>query len=136
MNQKMKILKEIGNRADRFNEFAKKLGKHAAEAFGSKHKAQMKNLENIANSALKVSDVLNYIKRQTGKAKKNTQWKKDNFGSDLLDQIETKLKKDRDLISKKLKITSDEIMLDIYLNLIREFIKQLVIHYEYKTGEK
>ncbi len=135
MNNQMKILKEIGMKADIFRTQTESLGKIAAEAFSDKHKAQLKGLENIANSALKVSDILNYIKRQTGKSEANKKWKQDKFGEKLLKEIEENLKKYRDHISGNLKITSDEQKLDVYLRLIREFVRQVVIFYEYEISK-
>ena len=72
MNQQMKILKEITRVADSdsFHERAEMLGNIASEAFGSRHRNQMTNLESIANSTLKVTDVLDYIKKQVARAKK------------------------------------------------------------------
>ncbi len=128
MNIQMKILKQIAIKADLFREKTKDLGKIAEKAFSDKHKSQVKNLENIANSALKVSDVLDYIKRQTGRDKK---WKTEGFGEKLLQEIEVFLKQTRDNICGNLQITSDEQKLEVYLLLIREFIRQIVIHYEF-----
>lgn len=126
----MKIIKEIAIRADQFRTNTEKLGKMAANAFADKHKAQLKGLENIANSALKVSDVLDYIKRQTGKSEQGTKWKKENFGEKLLNNI-SDLKNDRDRICNSLTISSDRERLEVYLMLIREFIRQVVIFYEF-----
>ncbi|RLC17733.1 MAG: hypothetical protein DRI57_09385 [Deltaproteobacteria bacterium] len=134
MNTQMNILKEVGMQADNFRKRTRKLGETASEAF-SGQKAQMKNLENIANSALKVSDVLDYIKRQTGKSDANKKWKKDQFGEKLLKEVKDTLGKRRDIICRDLGIASEEQRLHVYLLLIREFIKQLVIFYEYSTGK-
>ena len=136
MNERMKILKEVALCADRFRDETKSLGETAAKAFSEKHKAQLKGLENIANSALKVSDVLDYIKRQTGKSKPNEGWKAERFGATLLETIEQNLREDRDRICRTLKIISGETKLEVYLTVIREFVKQIVIHYEYTLGEE
>ncbi len=131
MNTQMKILKQIAIKADLFREKTKSLGEIAEKAFSDKHKSQVKNLENIANSALKVSDVLDYVKRQTGRDKK---WKTEGFGEKLLQETEVFLKQTRDNICGNLQITSDEQKLEVYLLLIREFIRQIVIHYEFSSG--
>jgi uncharacterized protein YaaR (DUF327 family) len=135
MNERMKIQKEVAIIVDTFSDNTKAFGKKAKNAFAEKHKSQMRNLENIANSTLKASDVLDYIKRQTGRSEKDKMWKKDNFGNELLDKLEKELKKKRDQISDKLSVTKEIDRLDIYLMLIREFIKQIVVHYEYELGE-
>ena len=132
MNERMKILKEVAIRTDNFRDKTKELGEKAKKAFSEKHKSQMRNLESIANSALKVSDVLDYIKRQTGRDEK---WKKENFGKELLAIIEGELAKNRDQIYQPLTITDELTKLEIYLLLIREFIKQIVVHYEFQLSE-
>lgn len=134
MNQRMIILKEIAICADQFRSESEKLGIIANEAFkGTKH--SMRSLENIANSAMKVSDVLNYIKRQTGKSEKTKQWKKDEFGSELLKIINELILNRRERICQQQNITSEETRLEVYLLLIREFIRQLVVYYEYESGK-
>lgn len=136
MNTRMSMLKEIAIKTDAsaFRRKTKELGNTAATIFSEKHTSQVKGLENIANSALKVSDVLDYIKRQTGRAKANEGWKREHFGQTLLEYIEDNLTKRRDEVCQTLHIEDDAQKLEVYLLLIREFVKQLVIHYEYKAG--
>lgn len=134
MNKRMKIIKEVAIRADLFREQTGSFGQMAKDAF-SENKTQLRSLENIANSALKASDVMDYIKRQTGKSKTNIGWKKDQFGTKLLNKIENDLASDRDRVVRNLSVTDEKEKLEIYLLLIRDFIKQVVIHYEFKSGE-
>ncbi|HLC15650.1 MAG TPA: hypothetical protein VJL89_05435, partial [Thermodesulfovibrionia bacterium] len=77
-------------------------------------------------------DVLDYIKRQTGRDEK---WKKEEFGKELLEKLEKELQKKRDQICNNLGVTKEIDKLEVYLLLIREFIKQIVVHYEYELGE-
>ncbi len=134
MNQQMKILKEIAQVADNddFYNRAKRLGEIASRAFdGSRHRSQLTNLENIANSTLKVTDVLDYIKKQIARL---DMWRKDNFGDKLKKYIEQSLRKRREEICGRLKIEENSSEgQKIYLNLIREFVRQLVVHYEYRV---
>ena len=95
----------------------------------------MTNLENIANSTLKVTDVLDYIKKQVAKSEKNKMWQKDNFGPKVKEHIEQNLCAQRRAICERLE-GIEEKSLDgqrIYLDLIREFVRQLVVHYEYQA---
>jgi hypothetical protein len=132
----MKIVKEIALKADNddFYNKAKKFGETAARAFGNRHKSQMKNLENIANSTLKVSDVLDYIKKQVSKPKDS--WKQNDFGEQLKVHIEGDIRtKNRKVICRTLDIQEDSPEAQrIYLNLTREFVRQLVVHYEYTVA--
>ena len=136
MNQQMKILKEIAQivDSDDFYTQAKKFGEIASGAFGPRHRNQMTNLESIANSTLKVTDVLDYIKKQVARADKNKTWRKNNFGIELLKCIEQNLRERRKEICARLEGV-EENSVDgqrAYLNLIRGFVCQLVVHYEYR----
>lgn len=130
MNQRMIILKQVAIHSDKYSSQVKQMGELAKKAFENK-KHQMKQLENIADGAMKVSDVLDYIKRQTGKSANNKKWKKNQFGKKLLEIIENKLLAEGDRIFKNLDIGSEENRLEINLLLIREFIRRMVIHYEF-----
>lgn len=137
MNQQMKILKEIAQAADSddFYNRAKEFGGIASSAFDSRHRSQMTNLENIANSTLKVTDVLDYIKKQVARANKDKTWRKNNFGTLVKEHIEQNLRTLRHEICRRLE-GIEETSLDgqrIYLDLIREFVRQLVVHYEYQV---
>lgn len=138
MNQQMKILKEIAQTAGRddFYNLAKELGEIASGAFGPSHRSQMTNLENIANSTLKVTDVLDYIKKRVARSERNKRWQKDNFGPRLKDYIEENLCDRRQEICTILEGVDENSVEGqrIYLNLIREFVSQLVVHYEYRTA--
>ena len=137
MNQQMKILKEIAQVTDG-NDFynrAKELGEIASEAFDSRHRSQMKNLENIANSTLKVTDVLDYIKKQVARAGRDEMWRKDDFGIELKDYIEQSLHVRRQDICRTLGSVEENSSEGqrIYVSLIRAFVSQLVVHYEYQV---
>ena len=137
MNQQMKILKEIAQVTDG-NDFynrAKELGEVASQAFGPRHRSQMTNLENIANSTLKVTDVLDYIKKQVARDDRRATWRKNNFGERLKDSIEQSLRARRREICGKLESVEENSSEGqrIYLSLIRTFVSQLVVHYEYRV---
>ena len=137
MNQQMKILKEIAQVTDRddFYNKAKELGEVASDIFGSDHRSQMTNLENIANSTLKVTDVLDYIKKQIARDKKCETWRKNKFGEQLKKYIEQNICTRRREICAKLESVEENSpeRQRIYLNLIRAFVSQLVVHYEYQA---
>ena len=138
MNQGMKIIKEVAQVADRDDFYGKSetLGEIASRAFGERRRSQMTSLENIANSTLKVTDVLDFIKKQFAKSKPNEDWRKEDFGIELKKYIEQSLRKRREEICHVLEGVEEESVEGqrIYLSLIREFVRQLVIHYEYRTS--
>jgi hypothetical protein len=142
MNIEMQIIREVNIQAQNFHDDAIGFGNHAAYALRKEHRSQLTGLENIANSALKVADILDYIKRQTARSK---EWQsgfsqdgnlQEAFGPALLRYMEEELLKMRNSIASRLKIgdKSDEdrqLRRSIYLHLIRQFVRQMVIQYEY-----
>src|SRR5438270_10701093 len=67
MNPEMKIIREVHIQAENFYSDAVRLGDHAAYVLRAQHRSQMTNLENIAESAFKATDIFDYIKKQTAR---------------------------------------------------------------------
>ena len=148
--RRMRILREVARHADRdeVRAAAEGLGKKAAEGLKRQRRAQVTGLENAANSALKASDVFDYIKLRTARHK---EWAHDNWGPDLLDflsgaqanaaQANVAPKKNlrllRDEIIQTLGVAKDSAdALDVYLLLIREFVRQFSAEYEYRCEQQ
>jgi hypothetical protein len=131
--QRMLILREVALLADKptFYNKAEELGKKAAEALTDRKRSQITGLESLANSAFKTSDVFDFIKLRLAR---QDEWRKSNWGEDLLNFLSRDLREHRKMICKNLipQIESDSPGgLEIHLLLIREFIRQLAAHYEY-----
>lgn len=129
--QRMSMLREVAYRADRdeFYNKAERLGQKAAQALTRKKRSQITGLEATANSALKTSDVFDFIKIRTARQKA---WRGDRLGPELLAYLKDTLREERHIICNKLKIDSDSATgLQVHLLLIREFVRQLSAHYEY-----
>ncbi len=146
MNPEMKIIREVSVEAEDFYDKAVELGQHAADALKSRHRSQMTGLENIAESTFKTSDVFDYIKKQTARF---PHWRQSperrsaapGFGESLQIYLEGKLAERRDDVCKRLGIgdTSYEHKQErrrVYLLLIRQFIRSMVVEYEYQVSRK
>lgn len=147
MNSEMKIIRAVNIEAEDFYEDAVRLGNHAAYALPVRHRSQMTGLENIAESTFKTSDVFDYIKKQTARS---SQWKRadpkhkkdpnQGFGERLKEYLEKDLRRRLDtLCEKQLEIgnTTDEEKQKrrhIHLLLMRQFIRQMVVQYEYQVS--
>jgi ATP-dependent Clp protease ATP-binding subunit ClpA len=142
----MAIIREVNIQAENFYDKAVDLGDHAAYVLLNKHRSQMTSLEAIAESTLKVTDIFDFIKKQTARL---PQWRlslgqestNPGFGESLRDQLENKLKGNLNAVCNHLEIkdnTDDEKQLRrrIYLLLIRQFIRQMVVEYEYQASLK
>jgi hypothetical protein len=145
----LKIIREVSAQAELFYDKAKDLGDHAAHVLKKGHRAQMTGLENIAESTFKTSDIFDYIKKQTARFPAWRQGLPDQtppavaFGELLRAYLEDELSKRRDVICGRLDIgnKTDEHKLErrrIHLLLIRQFIRHMVVQYEYSIslGEK
>lgn len=149
MNEAMKIIREVNVQAEACYEDAKRLGNHAAYALQGlnpskkrNHRSQMTGLENIAESALKTSDIFDYIKKQTArfdywrKGFPGNENPKAAFGECLKDYLETDLAQKRKTICSRVGI-GEQTDVDkqkrqhVLLLLIRQFIRQMVVQYEY-----
>ena len=162
MKIEMQIILEVNNQAENFYEDAVRLGDHAAYALTIRHRSQVAGLENIAESALKVSDILDYVKRQTARF---SYWRQilpadmvqrqvneistarrkpdendpvyKNFGLRLRIYLEKNLKDMRNIICSRDRLNISggtdkerELRRRVYLLLIRQFVRQMVIEYE------
>lgn len=147
-NNEMKVIREVGNQAEICYNKAAELGDHAAYVLGNRHRAQMTGLENVADSTFKMSDVFDYIKRQTARL---PTWRQPyqpspavkgsevGFGERLKNYLEKDLKEHLAIIYRNLDIgdVTDEDKQErrrIHLLLIRQFIHHMVIHYEYRVS--
>lgn len=157
MNEHMQLIREVNNQAELFYADSVSLGNHAAAVLGTSdketHRAQLTSLENIAESALKRSDIFDYIKKQTAKkpsANKPNGWQQPfpehtdpniGFGDRLRSYLEVTLREKAANISQVVPAgaeTSDEARQQrqrrIHLLLIRQFLRQMVVQYEYQVS--
>jgi len=134
----MKIHKEINlqTSTETFYNKAEEFGTKAANIFKrEKGKSQMSNLQTIVNTSLKVTDTIDYIKRQIGHG--NRGFEQQNFGNDLIKYLYENLAKTKNVINSNLSdISIDEYqLLQIHLLLCRQFVNSMVIHYNYQLQE-
>jgi len=147
MNFEMKIIREVSIQAENFYDDAVRLGDHAAYALKARHRSQMTGLENIAESTFKTSDIFDYIKKQTARfphwRQPDPKHKDPNqaFGERLKEYLEKDLSRVMVKICEKkgIEISSanDEDKQKrryVYLLLIRQFIRQMVVEYEYQVS--
>lgn len=143
MNKQMQIIREVNIEAEEFYQQAIDLGMHAANVLTKGHRSQMTGLENIANTAQKTTDVFDYIKRQTARfsdwqqGDQNAEQPDMPFGLRLKKALEGLKQQREDLCTPERLDISNETPADkhlrqrVYLLLIRQFIHQMVVHYEF-----
>src|SRR5690242_7148143 len=143
MNKEMQIILEINNQADIFYPDAVKLGDHASAVL-KRSRAQLTGLETIAESTNKTSDVFDYIKKQTAR---NSSWRQthkdspnEGFGLRLKNYLDITLRaRTKTLCEEQLKIgnASEKDQRErrrIHLLLMRQFIRQMVVEYEFQVN--
>lgn len=141
MNPEMKIIREVSNQAENCYNDAVELGDHAAYTLKAAHRSQMTSLETIAESTFKTSDVFDYIKKQTARF---SYWRQGfpgnrnpelGFGEHLKNYLEDDLAKKRDVIcNARLNIQDIQERRHVHLLLMRQFIRQMVVEYEYQVS--
>jgi hypothetical protein len=134
INIRLRMVHAVARAADQcFADRAKELGALAANALGEGHRSQITGLESIANAALKVSDIFDYIKLRTAR---HAEWRQNSLGPKLLAYLEQDLGRERDRICQELGSPDETLRQEVYLRLIRAFVQQFAAHYEYSLVEK
>lgn len=139
MRREILCMQEVATQADLFYDHGVRFGQWAARALGGRRRAQITGLEGIANSSLKVSDVLDYLKKQTAKSQAGEAWRRRNdeqqeLGPALLAFIHSTLGSRRDVICSSVASVTEQAATEqerqqIYLALIREFVRQAAAQY-------
>jgi len=138
MRDRMRIHKAISVQTskEKFYEKAEVLGAKAAKIFKEdKGKAQLNNLSNVTNSSPRITDTIDFVKKQIGLG--NRGFDEDNFGNELIDFLFSDLKIIKNSIASELedlKLNEYEVQ-QIHQLLCRKFISSMVIHYNYRLGE-
>lgn len=133
--ERLKVMREVALRADNMQETAHAIGGNAARGLTRSRRAQVTGLESIANSALKTTDVFDYIKLRTARQRRD-EWSYGNWGPALLDYLSKTLAEQRNVICKQLGIDVPSIdSVEVHLMLVREFVRQFSAEYEYQCHE-
>ncbi len=148
LSRRTMIILRVNEQAEDLYDKSKELGTLAAQSFfdiqgrdREKHRSQMTGLENIAETTLKATDVLDYIKKQM--ARDRSGWTSSHqFGENLKHYIEDKegLKLAIDVVCDRVGIgdTTEEDRRErkhVRLLLIRQLIRQVVVQFEYEVNE-
>jgi len=133
-----KIISRLTSQEE-FYKRAKELGITASRIFYNKN--QLRNLLTIASTTLKITDILNYIKNQAAKTSGGDNWNKSGFAHELINllyedenQLIGKYKKEfvRQMTTVQTTEKVDAVNLQqVHLQLCREFIKQMVVQYNF-----
>jgi hypothetical protein len=119
------ISKEIDIFLEEFYPKSKIAGEEMVRARLSR--SQLRGLENIIASTTRFSEIINYIKNQTGKDKQK-EWTQ--VASLLLDQLDK-------IAAKSHEISRDNVslLLDVKMKLARSWARQVITHYLYAEIE-
>jgi hypothetical protein len=123
VQRQMTIKHAVARRADQLSSKAEDLGAQAARSLKeNRGRSQLTGLEALANSTIKTSDILDYIKVRIARASR--EWA---FGEELLKLLQ-ELREEK-LV--RLVTPTPEEEQQYHLMLMRELIRQMVAHYEY-----
>lgn len=151
MNRQLQLVRAVALVADAIYDVSTEFGaRMARQISGERGLSQIKGLEAIANSALRASDVLDYVKRQTAR---HNEWFDDGLGVDLLAYLTDgasveryqldNLYKKRDAIDYRLRhdLAGQGTGLDaterqqVTIMLYRQFVHQIAAHYQFQRRQ-
>jgi hypothetical protein len=144
-NLELRIIHQVSDEAEAFYPMSVELGDHAAYALQKAHRSQIIGLENIAESALKATDIFDYIKQRIARYE---YWRRpfpghcdEAFGLRLKNYLEYDLavRRDRICVSDRLAIGSESVLdkhlrRRVYLMLIRQCVHYLTVQYEFRVS--
>jgi hypothetical protein len=126
-------LQQIDVYLDRHHDLFEKLGRQFHDAFGSERRgqvsSQVRNLQQVAVSAPRFSDIEDFVKNQMGKQSGGTSEKWRQVGKATLDQL-AELEKQAAQIA-----TTPEDQLEARLRLARGWVRAVVSEYLYARAE-
>jgi hypothetical protein len=132
------IRKGVSAASDAYYEDGRAFGEAAWHAFQNS-KAQIVGLESVANGATRVADILDFVKRQTGRCKPQQRWRYKALGENLIEKLDQKVRKDAQTIFETVKrdvkgSLEEDDQRRTHILLCREFIRHLCAHYLYSFG--
>lgn len=100
--------------------------------------SQVRNLETLAYSTDKVSDLLDLVKKQTGRSRSGKGWRYQDLGESLLNAL-AELKGDAQeigqVVGQAYAPLPEDYERQVHLELCREYLKHLAAHYLYSRPE-
>jgi hypothetical protein len=107
-------------------------------------RSQIRNLENIAYSTEKTSDVTDYLKQQIGRSKTGERWRFQNVGANVLTDLSDDQGFLRGQVQRIAKLlggeypdaVDDDLPRRLRLAMYREYVRHLAAHYLYAAAQK
>ena len=101
--------------------------------------AQIRNLENLAYTTDKVSDITDLLKKLIGRDSRGRGWANENVGRDVIAALEV-LRAEADQIVKDIPdplrgVVDADLPRRVHLDLCREFVKHLTAEFMYRKRE-
>ncbi len=101
--------------------------------------SQMRNLENLAYTTSKISDITDLLKKLIGRDTRARRWAKDKVGEEVIAALES-LRAEADKIVKDEReryggVIDTDLPRRVHLELCREFVKHLTAEFLYRKQE-
>ena len=128
--RRLRLMRQVAVRADALAGQGEELGNKASASLGDRRRSQLTGLESIANSTFKLTDIWDYIKVRTARSEANKDWRANGFGTELLQFLQSNLAEHAKGIAVAERLSSED-QRQVQLLLTREFIGQVVAHYEF-----
>lgn len=121
-----KVIKEIDLCLEDIYPQAQKVGNELVDC--KMDKSQVRGLENIIVATTRFSEIINYVKNQAGKEKKDNKWR--TIAPIILEDFEK-------IEAKAIDIAGDDPSrrLEVKLRLVKGWARQVVAHYLYGKND-
>ncbi len=128
----------VARESDRMADSARGLAGQMAKV-GKLELGQVRNVDTLAASTDKVSDVLDLLKKLIGRDGRGERWARDGVGQSLLSKLEG-LRDEARQIAEQLRVYGDayddDLPRRIQLQLCREYVRHVAANFEYLRREK
>lgn len=132
--QRALVARESDRMADSARDLAGRMAKVEKLELG-----QVRNVDTLAASTDKVSDVLDLLKKLIGRDGRSERWARDGVGQALLSKLEG-LRDEARQIADQLRVYGDayddDLPRRIQLQLCREYVRHVAANFEYVRREK
>ncbi|MCI0401674.1 MAG: hypothetical protein L0Z68_10350 [Gammaproteobacteria bacterium] len=125
--KRLKLQREIAKQSEKYYQTAEELALQIPAALKT---SQIRNLENVAHTTGKVSDILDLVKKQIGRDKGWSGW-----GEELLNSLGACRAEGR-RIAERIARDEEDLPRQASLMLCRELIKHLAAHFLYQRKKE
>lgn len=133
------LQREIACKSDSYDH---QTSEYAKQLISTKlDKTQIRQIETLAYTTDKISDLTDWLKIHVGRDKDRNRWAQNGIGRNLIATLESLRENAQKIVVKieeryPLSQKDPDLVRRVHLRLIREYLKHLAAHFEYEQAER